>query len=166
MAVGHFKNLNGLARAYVATIVLAGATTVLVSLADLFQGRIDSNWLWLALLTLASGSATVHLASIPVAISISETFVFTSALLFGASAGTLTVALDAAVISFWSYRRGQAWFKIAFNVCALPLTMWLAAQLFFLLSNVQPLFRFSESIEPSSLIAPLVIFTLAYFFTQ
>ena len=163
MAVGHFKNLSGLARAYIAIIVLAGATTVVISLGDLLQGRIDSHWLWLALLTLASGSATVHLASIPVAISISETFVFTSALMFGASAGTLTVALDAAVISFWSYRRGQAWFKIAFNVCALPLTMWVAAHLFFILSNVQPLFRSSEAVEPSSLIAPLVVFTLAYF---
>jgi diguanylate cyclase (GGDEF)-like protein/putative nucleotidyltransferase with HDIG domain len=163
MAVGHLKNLTGLARTYVAIIVLAGAATVLISLGDLSQGRIDSHWLWLALLTLASGSATVHLASIPVAISISETFVFTSALLFGASAGTLTVALDAAVISFWSYRRGQAWFKIAFNVCALPLTMWVASHLFFLLSNVQPLFRSTEVIESSDLVAPLVVFTLAYF---
>ena len=92
------------------------------------------HWLWIALLTVASGSATVRLASIPVAISVSETFVFTSALLFGASAGTLTVALDAVVISFWSFRRGQALFKIAFNICALPLTIWIAAHLLFLMS--------------------------------
>src|SRR4029450_6119819 len=107
-----FRALPSTTRLYIAIIVAAGAVTILVSLADLVQGRINLNWLILAMLTLASGSATVRLASVPVAISISETFVFTSALLFGASAGALTVALDAIVISFWSYRRGQALFKI------------------------------------------------------
>ena len=126
-----FRALPSSTRLYLAVIIATGSATILLSLSDLLQGRIDLNWLLLAALTLVSGSATVRLASIPVAISISETFVFTSALLFGASAGTLTVALDAAVISFWSYRRGQAFYKIAFNLCALPLTIWIAAHLFF-----------------------------------
>ena len=46
----------------------------------------------------------------------------------------MTVALDAAVISFWSYRKGQPVYKILFNVCALPLTIWLASHLFFSLT--------------------------------
>ena len=54
-----------------------------------------------------SGSAPIRLYSIPVAISVSETFVFTSIILFGPSAGTLTVALDAAIISFWSIQTGS-----------------------------------------------------------
>ena len=37
---------------------------------------------------------------------------------------TLTVALDALVISFWSYTKGHRFYKIVFNVCALPLTIW------------------------------------------
>ena len=163
MASHTFQRLPLRTRAYVAIVIATGATTVVASAFDLFQGRIDAHWFWIALLTLASGSATVHLASIPVAISVSETFVFTSALLFGASAGTLTVALDAAVISFWSYRRGQPLFKIVFNVCALPLTIWLAAHLFFVLADVQPLFRTSQPIKIPSLVVPLIVFTIVYF---
>ena len=163
MAATHFKNLAAPTRAYVGVIVTAGAATVLASVNELLQGRLDLNWLWFGLLTLASGSATVHLASIPVAISISETFVFTSALLFGPAAGTLTVALDAAVISFWSYRKGQPLYKIAFNICALPLTMWVAASLFFAISGVGPLFRTSADVPIPTLVGPLILFTIAYF---
>ena len=158
-----FRALPPSTRLYLAVIIATGSATILLSLSDLLQGRIHLNWLLLAALTLLSGSATVRLASIPVAISISETFVFTSALLFGASAGTLTVALDAAVISFWSYRRGQAFYKIAFNLCALPLTIWIAAHLFFFVAGIQPLFRSPEPVAQSTLIAPLVLFTIVYF---
>ena len=66
---------------------------------------------------------------------------FTSVLLFGSAAGTLTVALDALVISFWSYRKGHPPYKIVFNVCALPLTIWIAAHLFFLFPSIEPLVR-------------------------
>ena len=100
--------------------LVAGACYVVdFSLADLDQGLIPNQWLILAVLTVVSGSAPIRLYSIPVALSVSETFVFTSAILFGPAAGTLTVALDAAVISFWSFKRGQKLFKIVFNVCAL-----------------------------------------------
>ena len=158
-----FRALPPSTRLYLAVIIAIGSATILLSLSDLLQGRIDLNWLILAALTLLSGSATVRLASIPVAISISETFVFMSALLFGPSAGTLTVALDAAVISFWSYRRGQAVYKIAFNLCALPLTIWIAAHLFFFVAGIRPLFRSPEPVPPTTLIAPLVLFTIVYF---
>ena len=95
------------------------------------------SWLILAALTVVCGSAPIRLHSIPVALSVSETFVFTSVILFGPAAGTLTVALDAAVISFWSFKRGQKLFKVVFNVCALPLTIWIAAHLFFAVGGFQ-----------------------------
>lgn len=163
MAARSFRELPTATRLYIAIIVAAGATTISVSLADLLQGRINLNWLILAMLTLASGSATVRLASVPVAISISETFVFTSALLFGASAGALTVALDAVVISFWQYRRGQTFYKIVFNICALPLTIWFAAHLFFATADTNPLFGNPEPVPTNSLIWPLILFTVVYF---
>ncbi len=105
-----------------------------------YSGHIPPSWLILAALTVVSGSAPIRLYSIPVALSVSETFVFTSVILFGPAAGTLTVVLDAAVISFWSFKRGQKLFKIVFNVCALPLTIWIAAHLFFAVGNFKPLF--------------------------
>src|SRR5262249_20299356 len=130
---------------------------------DLAVHPIGWHWTVLALLTLVSGSATVRLPSLPATISVSETFVFTSVLLFGPSAGTLTVALDALVISFWSYRKGHPPYKILFNVCALPLTIWIAAHLFFVLAGVPPLVLNPAPIQIRDLVAPLLVFTLVYF---
>jgi putative nucleotidyltransferase with HDIG domain len=124
------------------------------------------------MLTLLSGSATVALPSLPATVSVSETFVFTSVLLFGSSAGTVTVALDAAVISFWSYRKGQPGYKIVFNVCALPLTIWLASHLFFYLTQLNaggrplaglPLFRNPDPATTREILGPLFVFTVVYF---
>ena len=53
---------------------------------DLATGNIGWNWTVLAVLTLFSGSATVSLPSMPATVSVSETFVFTSVILFGPSA--------------------------------------------------------------------------------
>ena len=116
MASNRFSSLPRAHRAYLTTIIVAGACSVVVSLFDLSRGLIPEAWLILAVLTVVSGSAPIRLYSIPVALSVSETFVFMSAILFGPSAGTLTVVIDAAVISFWSFKRGQTLFKIVFNV--------------------------------------------------
>jgi diguanylate cyclase (GGDEF)-like protein/putative nucleotidyltransferase with HDIG domain len=158
-----FSTLPRATQAYITVIVLAGAATVLQSTYDLATGNIGWNWTILAVLTLLSGSATVSLPSLPATVSVSETFVFTSAILFGPSAGTMTVALDAAVISFWSYRRGQPVFKVLFNVCALPLTIWIASHLFFATVSFQPLFQNPDKVGIKDLLWPLVLFTVVYF---
>jgi putative nucleotidyltransferase with HDIG domain len=163
MAQNRFSSLTAGSRTYVAAITAAGATTVVLSLTDLFKGAIPLEWLVLAVLTVVSGSAPVRLHSIPVALSVSETFVFASSILFGPSAGTLTVALDAAVISFWSFRRGQTLYKVVFNVCALPLTIWLSAHLFFAVAGFPPRFRSTDHIDLQRLIWPLLLCTVSYF---
>ena len=108
---------------------------VVQSFVQLYLHNIGWSWTILALLTLVSGSATVKLPSLPATVSVSETFVFTSVLLFGPAAGTLTVALDALVISFWSYRKGHPTYKILFNVCAVSLTLWFASHLYYALAR-------------------------------
>jgi putative nucleotidyltransferase with HDIG domain len=163
MAAKTFRTLPRVTQAYIAVIVLAGAATVSQSTYDLATGEIGWNWTLLAVLTLLSGSATVTLPSLPATVSISETFVFTSAILFGPSAGTVTVALDAAVISFWSYRKGQPLFKIVFNVCALPLTIWIASHIFFAAAGINPLFRNPTLITIGQLFWPLLLFAVIYF---
>ncbi len=159
----HFRTLPRTAQVYVTIIVIAGTMIVAQSFYDLVVHPIGWSWTILALLTLVSGSATIRLASLPATISVSETFVFTSVLLFGASVGTLTVALDALVISLWSYARGHRLYKIVFNVCALPLTIWTAAHVFFLFPGVSPLNGRTASIDIQSLVLPLLVFTLLYF---
>jgi len=163
MAGNRFSSLPAGPRAYIAAITIAGASCVVLSLGDLISGSIPREWLVLALLTAVSASAPIRLHSIPVALSVSETFVFTSSILFGPAAGTLTVALDAAVISFWSFRRGQRLYKVVFNVCALPLTIWLAAHLFFLVADSRPVFTTTDKMDLQQLLGPLLLCTIVYF---
>src|SRR5215831_11224376 len=136
--MGQMHNLSPWGRAYVIGVVALGGATILFSGYELHARPIGWNWCILALPTLLAGSATVKLASVPATISISETFVFTSVLLFGPAAGTVTVTLDVLAISLWLARRGHPSYRIAFNVFALPAALWVAAQLFYYLSNVQP----------------------------
>ena len=144
MGSGRFRELPTTTRAYIALVVGVGSCVVVQSFVQLFSHNIGWSWTILALLTLVSGSATVNLPSLPATVSVSETFVFTSVLLFGSAAGTLTVALDALVISFWSYRKGYPTYKTLFNVCAVALTVWTASHLYYLLSPYGPLYNLPD----------------------
>src|SRR5512133_3007607 len=113
-----FRALPAAARLYIASVVAGGSFALAWSIQSLARDAIRPGWLILAALTLVSGSATVRLPSIAATISVSETFVFTSVLLFGVGPGTLTVALDALVVSLWlgwAQHRTQA-FRLLFNV--------------------------------------------------
>ena len=112
---------------------------------------------------LLSGWFTVRLPSVPATISVSETFVFTSALLFGPAAGTVTVALDALVISLWLAWRGHPIHRIAFNVFALPAAMWAGAHVYYLIGDVPPLYTTAAPVQISRLMIPLACFTTLYF---
>jgi putative nucleotidyltransferase with HDIG domain len=118
-------------------------------------------WLLLAVLTLISGSASVELPRANVSISISEAFVFTAVLLYGPAAGTLTVALDGLVISFWVARRRPELHRALFNIAAPALSAWCSSELFFWVSGIAPL-----ADQPATLIEflpSLVLFALVYF---
>src|SRR6266542_875681 len=157
------QGLSRWARVYVGTIAALGVCAIAQSVYAIYAVPIGWSWFILAILTLISGSATVKLPSVPATISISETFVFTSVLLFGPAAGTLTVTLDVLAISWWLTRRGHPFYRIAFNVFALPASLWVGAHLFYWLSGIQPLARTTESVQISTLLIPLIVFTLAYF---
>lgn len=155
--------LSRWARVYVGTVAALGVCAIAQSIYAMYAVPIGRNWFILAILTLISGSATVKLPSVPATISISETFVFTSVLLFGPAAGTLTVALDALVISLWLTRRGHPFHRIAFNICALPASLWLGAHLFYFIWGSQPLSKVTEPVQIGALLVPLILFTVTYY---
>ena len=164
MPTGRFRDLPTWSRAYVAVVVAAGSFVVVQSFVQLYLHNIGWSWTILALLTLVSGSATVHLPGLPAIVSVSETFVFTSVLLFGPAAGTLTVALDALVISFWSYHKGNPSYKILFNVSAVALTLFCASHLYYALSPYGPIYYTTEKrIQLQPLLWPLLVCTVAYY---
>lgn len=153
-------------RGYIGAVAILGLGTLAHSLYSFSFQEIGWNWFVLAALTVLTGSATVKLPSVPATISISETFVFTSTLLYGPAAGTLTVALDALVISFTLARRGHPAYRLLFNICALPASLWIGAHLFFWSSGLPPLSTLPAtrgSIVIGDFVKSLAVFTACYF---
>jgi hypothetical protein len=79
------------------------------------------------------------------------------------AAGTLTVTLDVLAISWWLTRRGHPFYRIAFNVFALPASLWVGAEAFYWLSAIQPLALTTQPVQISTLLFPLIVFTITYF---
>jgi HD domain/GAF domain len=155
------RTLTGPAKLYVLAVIVAGSCTVIASAYDLLRDAMGYRWLILAALTLLSGSASVKLPSIPASLSVSETFVITSVLLFGPSVGTLIVALDGLIISLWLNRKRKELHRVLFNMCAPALSIWVSATLCFALAGIRPLM-----IAPGGIldfILPLIAFTILYF---
>lgn len=155
------SGLSPLGRAFVSIVIVVGFLVIAESLLQLYSAPIGPQWLLLALLTLISGSASVELPHSNVTISISEAFVFAAVLLYGPAAGTLTVALDGLVISFWIAKRRPEPGRALFNVAAPALSAWFSAQLFFAVSGIAPLSQSAASLN--QILPSLVLFALVYF---
>ena len=146
---------------YVWSVFTLGIAVIGSSVYTITVEPLGPEWIFLAALTLVSGSATIRLPSVPATISISETFVFTAILLFGPAAGTLTVALDSLVISFWLARRKPELIRVLFNLSAPALSVWIAANLFYLAAGIEPLI--AEPTRISELVPSLLLMTVVYF---
>src|SRR5258706_9049472 len=120
-----------LATAYVTTVVVAGAIVFVYSVRQLYQFPVSSQWFILAALTLLTGSFTIGMSSLPARVSVSETFVFASVLLFGPAAGTITVVLESLVMSFWLPSTNRASRRTLFNAAATALAIWTSGTAFY-----------------------------------
>lgn len=154
-------NLTPRGQLYIVIVAAAGLLVVGHCITMLLASPIGWEWVVLAGLTLLSGSFTVRVPSFQARISVSETFVFTSVLLFGTCAGTLTVALDTLVAALSSRRRAREPLRVLFNLSSASLSIWTAGHAFYLLSGIEPL-----SLAPTrvpELLWPLVGMTSIHF---
>ena len=154
-------NLTPKGQLYVAVVAAGGLLVVGHCITMLLASPVSWEWVILAGLTLLSGSFTVRIPSFQARISVSETFVFTSVLLFGPCAGTLTVALDVLVVAISSQRRTLQPIRVLFNISSASLSIWIASNLFYLASGIEPI-----SIAPTKvpeLLWPLVLLTAVHF---
>ena len=154
-------NLSPRGQLYVSIVAAAGLLVIGHCITMLLDSPIGWEWGILAGLTLLSGSFTVRIPSFEARISVSETFVFTSVLLFGACAGTLTVALDVMVVAITSQRRTLQPIRVLFNISAASLSIWTASTLFYFVAGIEPL-----SIAPTrvpELLWPLIMLTAVHF---
>jgi putative nucleotidyltransferase with HDIG domain len=153
--------LSRAGQTYVTGVCAAGIVVVLHSLFALTRGSVDYRWFVLAGLTLLSGSFTVRIPTIPARLSVSETFVFTAAILFGPAAATVIVVLDSLIISLWLKKSSRRPSRVLFNMAAPAIAIWVATQVFFVVAEAAPLYQAPRPIL--SLVFPLLILALLYF---
>jgi putative nucleotidyltransferase with HDIG domain len=154
-------NLSPRGQLYVVVVAAAGLLVVGHCITILLASPVGWEWVVLAGLTLLSGSFTIRVPSFQARISVSETFVFTSVLLFGTCAGTLTVALDTLVAALNARRRAREPLRLLFNLSSGALSIWAAAHVFYAMAGIAPL-----SVAPAEvpeLFWPLVAMTTVYF---
>ena len=157
-------NLSPRGQLYVVSVVAAGLLVVGHCITVLVANPIGWEWVVLAGLTLFSGAFTVRIPKVGARISVSETFVFSSVLLFGTCAGTLTVALDTLVSALFSQQQSKQPLKVVFNLACGSLSIWTASHAFYALSGVEPLSLAVEPTRVPELLWPLVAMTSVHFF--
>lgn len=155
-----FEPLTWPGRLYVTAVTLAGVAIALYSVYAMSAGPVPYQWFVLAGLTLISGSFTVRIPSIPARLSVSETFVFASVLLFGAAAATLIVVLDSLVILVWRGRRYSAE-RVLFSAAAPAVSIWTASQAFYWITGITPLSV--QAVPIQTLVPGLITLAAVYF---
>jgi putative nucleotidyltransferase with HDIG domain len=156
-----YSALTSSCRRFVLTVCAIGLTIASHSLVTLVASPVDYQWFILAALTLLTGTFTVKIPSILARLSVSESFVFASVLMFGPAAGTITALLDALIISLRLGQHTREPFRVVFNASVAALSAWIAAHLFFILSGIPP--YHIQHTPLGHVLLPLVLFTAAYF---
>ncbi len=146
-------------KVFVTAIVVSGGIALSSSLYQLYKYPVPYGWMILSALTLLSFLLTIKVPGIPATISVSETFVFTIVLLFGSAAATVTVALDALIMSLWRHRKDPL--KVLFNATEPTLSIWIASQLFFSIVGGTSLRQ--HTYDSSTLLLPILVLSLTYF---
>ena len=148
---------------FYSAVVTAGAATLAASIYELMRHPLGSSWFVLVGLTIVTGWSTLRMRDVPVSFSISDTFTIAAAVLFGPAAGTVIVVVDALVMSLRVDRTDprKAWTRVAFNVTATALAMWVAAHIFFIAAGTGPLASQPGTIR--DVVAPLGMFAALYF---
>lgn len=161
--MSQFGTLSRTAKAYVVGITTMGGIVLVAAIAQLMRSPLDERWFVLAILTLVTGSVTVKIPSVAATLSVSEAFVFSAAILFGWSGGTVVAALEGLVISLWLQRRKQPAYRVVFNAAAPALSIFVASLVYVGLGA--PDAR-SVDVEITKIILPLCAFAATYFVTN
>jgi putative nucleotidyltransferase with HDIG domain len=148
-------------RIYIGSVILVGLCIVVLCLHESVSGRMGPQWMLLAALTALSGCASVGLIFVQASMSISDTFVFASLLLFGPAAGALTAAIDGLVSSCFTPTARREPHRLLFNVCVPTISVWCAARIFFAIAGLPTSGVGAASIY--ALILPLLVAALAHF---
>ena len=79
---------------YLYAIVILGLAAVVFSCQEVLRVRMGLQWIFLASLSLLTGTFAIKVPETRIKISVAETFILTNLLLFGPAIGCLTAAID------------------------------------------------------------------------
>jgi len=144
---------------FVAFVVIAGFLVVGHSLARLPYTPQPLQWTTLGLLATIAGVLALRVPGVPVQVSVSDTFFFTSALLFGPAPATVAIAIDSFLISWRSGHRVE---RLVFNTASPALALWVGSQAFFAMART-PSLSHQSPISSEAIVIPLVVMTAIYF---
>lgn len=142
-------------------VALLGQLIAGHSLLQMLLNPVRYEWFVLAALTLLTGTFTVKIPRLRARLSVSESFVFASVLMFGPAAGTVTSLLDVLIISLRLGHYGREPFRVIFNASVAGMSTWIGGHVLFAVTGIEP---FSIRQTPLALILiPLAAFTAIYF---
>ena len=118
-----------------AAVTVAGLFAITQSVAQLPSVDRMPEWMLLGILAVACGSFALRVPGVPVHASISDTFLFTSVMLFGPAPATAAIAVDGFLLS---WRRNHPADRILFNTANPALGLWVGAHAFMLLVERGP----------------------------
>ena len=144
---------------FVVLVVTAGFLAVAHSLARLPYTPQPLQWMTLGVLATIAGALALRVPGVPVQVSVSDTFFFTSALLFGPAPATVAIAIDSFLISWRSGHRVQ---RVVFNAANPALALWVGSQMFFAMARTPSLAQ-QSTISSEAIVLPLVVMTTVYF---
>ena len=144
---------------FVVLVVIAGFLAVAHSLARLPYTLQPLQWMTLGVFATIAGVLALRVPGVPVQVSVSDTFFFTSALLFGPAPATVTIAIDSFLISWRSGHRVE---RVMFNAANPALALWVGSQAFFAMART-PALSHQSTISSEAIVLPLVVMTALYF---
>jgi putative nucleotidyltransferase with HDIG domain len=145
--------------AFLTAVIVTGGAVIAHSVLALHTASLNGYALLLAALTIVGGRFAIPVPGRPATVSVSEVFVFASALLFGPSVPVLTVAIDGLYISLT--QKNRRLYRTLFNVAEPAISTWAAAQVFLLVAQVAPGAPLSTSMP---VLVPATIAMAAAFF--
>ncbi|MEP7117764.1 MAG: HD domain-containing phosphohydrolase [Acidobacteriota bacterium] len=143
---------------YVAAVTALGLFAIAQSVTTLPTVPRVAEWLLLSVLAVAFGRLSLRVPGVPVHASMSDTFLFTSAMFFGPAPATVAMAADGFILS---WRRGHSADRMLFNAANPALSLWLGAQGFLAVLGHSPLS--GEALTLDAMVGPLAVMAVLHF---
>jgi diguanylate cyclase (GGDEF)-like protein len=149
-------------RAYLHTVVFLGLGVAVYALYRVLASGLPYQWIILTTLAVFAGAITIKMPGTQSKVSISETVIFTSLILIGPLAGTLTAAVDGIMGSLRAKTVARRVEYGLFNTATMILSASLSGWVFFILLGRGPLIALPRE-RLSVLLLPLTAMALVYY---